>query len=258
MYIWEHRGVGENRFGEPPAPTTLRMRPQPYLKLDWFEFDKSSLTPRLADMVNKLADTVIQSWNSPQPIEIVRLIGHTDSTGTEKYNVGLGDRRADTVAAVLQEKLKGLSGRTKVVVEKSPGETEPTADNRTAEGQGLNRRVEVFIKTAVVAPPKPKPPINLWDWSKITPPRDPIIRTKPDPHWIPIPPAGAGKSLKDTVMELCEKVFPRPICPSIVNRILSGSCALLEELFQRAGGILSEKQKEDLRQQCRDAAEKRR
>ena len=81
---------------------------------------------------------------------MIRLIGHTDSTGTEKYNVGLGDRRANTVAAVLQDKLKGLSGRTKVVVEKSPGETDPTADNRTAEGQGLNRRVEVFIKTGVV------------------------------------------------------------------------------------------------------------
>ena len=135
MYIWEHAGLGENSFSE-PAPTTLRMRPKPYLKLDWFDFDKSSLTPRLADMVNRLADTVIQSWNSRQPIEMIRLIGHTDSTGTEKYNVGLGDRRANTVAAALQDKLKGLAGRTKIVVEASPGETDPTADNRTAEGQG--------------------------------------------------------------------------------------------------------------------------
>jgi hypothetical protein len=253
MYIWEHAGLGKNSFSE-PAPTTLRMRPKPYLKLDWFEFDKASLTPRLADMINKLADTVIKSWNSPQPIEMIRLIGHTDSTGTEKYNVGLGDRRANTVAAALQDKLKGLSGRTKIVVEASPGETDPTADNRTAEGQGLNRRVEVFIKTAAVVPPKPKPPINLWD---VKPPPEPIIRRKPEPYWQTMPPARGGKSFKDVIVELCEKAFPPRLCPGIANRILNGSCALLEELFQRAGGTLSDKQKEDLRKQCRDAAAKR-
>jgi hypothetical protein len=233
------------------------MRPKPYLKLDWFDFNKASLTPRLRDMVDKFADAVIQSRNSARPIEVIRLIGHTDSSGPEKYNVGLGERRANTVATALQDKLKAMSGRVKVAVEPSPGETEPTADNRTAEGRARNRRVEVFIKTGVVTPPKPKPPINLWDPSKITPPPEPIIRTKPEPYWTPIPPGAAGKSLKDIAVELCKKTFPPRLCPEMVNRILSGSCSLLEELFQRAGGTLSDKQKEDLRKQCREAAERR-
>jgi hypothetical protein len=251
MYIWENRGLGENRFGEPPAPTTLRMRPQPYLKLDRFEFDKSSLTPRLADMVNKLADTVIQSWNSPQPIEMIRLIGHTDSTGTEKYNVGLGDRRANTVAAALQEKLKGFSGRTKVVVEKSPGETEPTADNRTSEGQGLNRRVEVFIKTAVVVPPKPKPPINLWD---VKPPPEPIIRTKPEPYWTPVPPGPKGKSFKEWLDgKLKDYRVPKILRDQIWDAIFEKNWGLLSNLLGAAG--ISGPVKESIIEAARGASE---
>lgn len=252
MYIWEHRG--ENRFGEPPAPTTLRMRPKPYLKLDWFDFDKSSLTPRLADMVNKLADTVIQSWNSPQPIELIRLIGHTDSTGPEKYNAGLGDRRANAVAAVLQEKLKGLSGRTKVVVEKSPGETEPTADNRTAEGQGLNRRVEVFIKTGVVAPPKPKPPINLWDPNIVKPPPEPIIRTKPEPYWTPIPPGAKGKSFKEWLDgKLKDYRVPKLLRDKIWDAIFDKNWGLLSNLLGAAG--ISGPVKESIIETARGASE---
>jgi hypothetical protein len=232
MYIWEHGGLGENTFGE-PKPVTLSMRPKPYLKLDWFDFDKSSLTPRLVDMVNKLADTVIQSWNSTQPIEIVRLIGHTDSTGPEKYNVGLGDRRANTVAAALQDKLKGLSGQTKVVVEASPGETDPTADNRTAEGRGLNRRVEVFIKTAVVTSPKPKPPINLWD---VKPPPEPIIRTKREPYWPPIPPGAKGKSFKEWLDDkLKEYRVPKFLRDKIWQAIFDKNWGLLSSLLGTAG-----------------------
>jgi hypothetical protein len=248
MYIWEHAGLGENSFSE-AAPTTLRMRPKPYLKLDWFDFDKSSLTPRLADMLNRLADTVIQSWNSRQPIEMIRLIGHTDSTGTEKYNVGLGDRRANTVAAALQDKLKGLSSRTKVVVEASPGETDPTADNRTAEGQGLNRRVEVFIKTAIVVPPKP--PINLWD---VKPPPEPIIRTKREPYWTPIPPGAKSKSFKEWLDgKLKDYRVPKILRDKIWDAIFDKNWGLLSNLLGAAG--ISGPVKESIIETARGAGE---
>jgi hypothetical protein len=253
MYIWEHRGLGENSFSQ-ATPTTLRMRPKPFLKLDWFDFDKSSLTPRLADMVNKLADTAVQSLNSPQPIETIRLIGHTDSTGTEKYNVGLGDRRANTVAALLRDKLKALSGRIKIVVEPSPGETDPTADNGTAEGQGLNRRVEVFIKTGVVVPPKPKPPINLWDPNIVKPPPEPIIRTKPEPYWTPIPPGAKGKSFKEWLDgKLKDYRVPKILRDKIWDAIFDKNWGLLSNLLGAAG--ISGPVKESIIETARGASE---
>jgi hypothetical protein len=251
MYIWVGRGLAEDTLSEPKR-TTLAMRPKPYLKLDGFDIDKASLTARLSGMVNNLANSVVLSWNSTQPIEVIRLIGHTDNTGTEKYNVGLGDRRAQAVAAELA-KFKGLSSRVRMVVEPSPGETEPTADNRTREGRARNRRVEVFVTTGVV-PPAPKKPMVDLRVRRLPP--DPIIRTKPGPYWQPIPPGPPGKSLKEVLIELCKQHFPPRLCPGIVNRILNGGCSLLEQLFVRAGGTLSEKQKEDLRKLCRDATKR--
>ena len=164
---------------------------------------------------------------------MIRLIGHTDSTGTEKYNVGLGDRRANTVAAVLQDKLKGLSGRTKVVVETSPGETDPTADNRTAEGQGLNRRVEVFIKTGVVLLRNPSRPSILWD---VKPPQEPVIRTRREPYWNPIPPGAKGKSFKEWLDDkLKDYRVPKFLRDKIWQAIFDKDWGLLSSLLSTAG-----------------------
>ncbi len=84
MYIWERSGLGENTLSEPKR-ITMAMRPKPHLKLDFFDFDKPSLTARLRGMISDFADTVTQSWNSTQPIKVIRLIGHTDNTGPETY-----------------------------------------------------------------------------------------------------------------------------------------------------------------------------
>src|SRR5688572_24336549 len=132
-------------------------------------------------MINNLATSVIQSLNSPGPIEVIRLFGHTDSTGNEKHNLGLGDRRARAVAAALQDKLKGFLGRVKIVVEPSPGETDPRADNRTGEGRARNRRVEVFITTGVTIPPIKKRVVLTVP--KLRP--GAIIETIPDPILTP-------------------------------------------------------------------------
>jgi hypothetical protein len=105
-----------------------------------------------------------------QPIGYIRLIGHTDKTGTEQYNVALGNRRAQAVKEELERLLRDdiLSGRTRIaiLVEPSPGATEPTAANSTSEGRARNRRVEVFV-----APPEPPLP----------PPPPPPVLTPPPP-----------------------------------------------------------------------------
>lgn len=108
-----------------------------------FDFDKSVLKPegRLAldSLMSKL-----QSLN----VEVVIVVGHTDSVGTDAYNMKLGDRRAQSVKAYLVS--KGVDNKR--IYTESKGERQPVADNKTASGRAKNRRVEI----EVVAVPKPK------------------------------------------------------------------------------------------------------
>jgi len=63
--------------------------------------------------------------------------GHTDSTGTDAYNLKLSDRRAKAVLDYLVE--HGVPSER--LQFKGYGETQPVADNKTAEGRAQNRRV---------------------------------------------------------------------------------------------------------------------
>jgi hypothetical protein len=247
MYIRERA-----RLGDGPG-VTLAMRPKPYLNLDRFRFDKSTLTDRMRNMVDKFSNQVILSWNSKQPIQEIRLIGHTDGTGSEKYNVDLGDRRAEAVKALLENRLKRLGSKVKIMIERSPGETKPIVDNRTSDGRERNRRVEVFIKARVLPPPTPPKKFSPWDWSKLKLPDEPIIRTRPDPIFQPIPPAPKGQSLESWLDDKLSGIHSRWLRRKIRDTVLSGACALLETLFTQAGGSLRETDKKQLRKQCLEA-----
>jgi len=72
----------------------------------------------------------------------VEVEGHTDSIGTELYNLGLGQRRAEVVKGYLVLRHQVEANRMTTV---SYGESRPIADNRTAEGRALNRRVEFKV-----------------------------------------------------------------------------------------------------------------
>jgi OOP family OmpA-OmpF porin len=75
------------------------------------------------------------------------VIGHTDSSGSDAYNQKLSERRAQTVSAYLQG--KGIAvGRLNA---SGAGESQPVADNKTAEGRAQNRRV-VLQRTDCDAP----------------------------------------------------------------------------------------------------------
>jgi outer membrane protein OmpA-like peptidoglycan-associated protein len=75
------------------------------------------------------------------------VVGHTDSSGTEAFNQKLSERRAESVSTYLQG--KGIAvGR---LAASGAGESEPIADNKTAEGRALNRRV-VLKRTDCDAP----------------------------------------------------------------------------------------------------------
>ena len=170
-----------------PWRERLGLRPKPpqlaFMTLDHFIWNKATLTPRLMKMVELLAKHIRVSSRSSRPIAYVRLIGHTDNTGSEKYNHELGNRRAQAVKKALEDALKDdiLSGRIRVAIsiEESPGSSAGRADNKTALGKALNRRVEVFVGPPVEVR---LPPPNNWPW--------PVPDPGPGkPKWLdPIPP----------------------------------------------------------------------
>jgi OOP family OmpA-OmpF porin len=73
---------------------------------------------------------------------MLEIVGHTDSTGPEAYNLGLSERRAQAAANYLEG--KGVS-MSRITV-KGMGESAPVASNATREGRAMNRRVEINTK----------------------------------------------------------------------------------------------------------------
>ena len=101
-----------------------------------FDVDKANLNDNskielaeLSAILNKYEDTNIM------------LAGHTDSTGSEEYNLGLSRQRAQSVADYLT--IRNVD-QARFSVQGS-GKSDPIASNDTAEGRAENRRVEVAI-----------------------------------------------------------------------------------------------------------------
>jgi outer membrane protein OmpA-like peptidoglycan-associated protein len=101
-----------------------------------FEFDSDRLTKPAEKILDDVGDTL-----AAYPDVSVDVEGHTDSTGTDSYNLGLSERRANAVKKYLAG--RGVkAGRLRPV---GFGETKPIANNATPEGQEENRRVEFKV-----------------------------------------------------------------------------------------------------------------
>jgi hypothetical protein len=104
---------------------------------NFFDFDKaivkSQYLPHLANAAEVLKN------NPGLKLDIQ---GHTDYIGTEEYNSKLGLRRAEAVKSVLVG--NGVSADRLSIA--SFGESQPIADNRSAHGRSLNRRVEIHVR----------------------------------------------------------------------------------------------------------------
>lgn len=101
-----------------------------------FGFDKSDLTPAAQENIKQLAQIL-----NKYPDTYVRVEGHTDSTGTVAYNMGLSERRAKNVAAFLAQ--QGVSSSR--IQPYWYGSSQPKVDNLTEEHRAQNRRVEFSI-----------------------------------------------------------------------------------------------------------------
>ena len=106
-----------------------------------FDFDKATIRPDLQEKLDKLIA------ESPKLKEkgysSVTIVGHTDSVGSDAYNQGLSERRANAVADYLSA---NADVPRSVFTTSGMGESQPVATNETAEGRQLNRRVEITIE----------------------------------------------------------------------------------------------------------------
>ena len=102
-----------------------------------FDFNKADIKEQYYPVLDEVAQVLTEKV----PEAIVVLAGHTDNTGTEKYNDALSVRRAKAVASYLTGK-RGISPNRLIL--KGYGEGAPIATNDTAEGRAKNRRVEIL------------------------------------------------------------------------------------------------------------------
>lgn len=102
-----------------------------------FDFDKSVIREGDKAKLKKAIDFV-----KKYPGFKIKIEGHTDYIGTEKYNQGLSERRAGAVMKYLV-KGGGIDGKRLTAV--GYGESKPVASNKTNEGRAKNRRVEILI-----------------------------------------------------------------------------------------------------------------
>jgi OOP family OmpA-OmpF porin len=119
-----------------PAPQAPAASKVTYAADAFFDFDKATLKPagkaKLDDLVGK-----VKGIN----LEVIIAVGHTDSVGSDVYNQKLSVKRAESVKAYLVS--KGIE-KNRIYTE-GKGEKQPVADNKTNEGRGKNRRVEIEV-----------------------------------------------------------------------------------------------------------------
>ena len=102
-----------------------------------FDTAKATIKPESHGLLNDVAAVMDEHAG----IKKVRIEGHTDSDGSDKYNKKLSQDRADSVKAFLVK--AGIDEERMEAV--GYGEDKPIADNDTAEGKEKNRRVEFNI-----------------------------------------------------------------------------------------------------------------
>ena len=101
-----------------------------------FDFDSDVVRPEARTNLRNLAASL-----DKYPGSDLLIVGHTDSVGSDSYNLGLSERRANSAVTYLA----GQGVDRSRMRSRGLGETEPVAPNETDAGRSKNRRVEVAI-----------------------------------------------------------------------------------------------------------------
>jgi len=103
----------------------------------YFDVNKTNINP----MGGKALDRNGMILKENPQIKVV-VEGHTDSTGSDKVNQRISEKRAQNAKKYIQDKFTIAGDRMAV---KGFGKSKPVADNRTKEGRAKNRRVEFRV-----------------------------------------------------------------------------------------------------------------
>ncbi len=101
-----------------------------------FDTNSAALRPQFFGVLNSVGKVLTEYDKT-----VVEVAGHTDSTGSDSYNMQLSQRRANTVGEYLYT--QGIMDQR--IMSVGMGEHHPIADNSTPEGRQLNRRVEITL-----------------------------------------------------------------------------------------------------------------
>lgn len=118
----------------PPAPVPAPAPKKMVLKGVNFNFDQASLRSEDTAILDQDVAT-LNEWGTVN----IEVAGHTDSHGSDEYNMKLSQQRAETIRTYLIT--KGIAASR--VTAKGYGESQPIADNATDESRFINRRVEL-------------------------------------------------------------------------------------------------------------------
>jgi outer membrane protein OmpA-like peptidoglycan-associated protein len=106
-----------------------------------FATGEAALQPGARERLARLSGIL-----SAHPTLVVEVEGHTDSVGSDAFNQGLSERRADSVRNYLVQ--QGVPAAS--ITSAGFGKTSPVATNDTAEGRQMNRRVELIVSGEVI------------------------------------------------------------------------------------------------------------
>lgn len=126
--------VANNGCPEPTAEVVSELNE--YSNTILFDLDKATIRKESEDALNSIADIMKEYPNTVFHIE-----GHTDSTGSENYNLKLSKERAASVREYLVK--AGIPSNR--LTSEGYGESRPIATNKTAAGRQENRRVEISL-----------------------------------------------------------------------------------------------------------------
>ena len=155
--IWSKRMQEQKRAMEDATQGTgvaVTQTPDNELKLDIpsdisFDTGRADIKPEMRPVLDRFAQSLTQ-----HPVTTVRIIGHTDSTGSDAVNNPLSMERA----ASARDYLTGHGVASSRIAIDGRGEHEPIADNSSVEGRSKNRRIEVFVAEPESAPAPPAAP----------------------------------------------------------------------------------------------------
>jgi outer membrane protein OmpA-like peptidoglycan-associated protein len=121
-----------------PRGTRIEATAPPTIRLPvYFEFNSTELRPEAKQLLEKVGAALAAEELSSFQFSVE---GHTDSVGSNGYNVSLSSQRAGQVARYLED--RGVSASRLETVGR--GEVKPVGDNTSAEGRQRNRRVELI------------------------------------------------------------------------------------------------------------------